>query len=99
MGDWRNDPDVVKTSGKSTTVHMPRRSIPLINDGEVEELQTPLRYATTPRSLRILANSRGTCGPVVTFGTGSGHESEPFILRHDRREHRLRWPTSCGEGV
>lgn len=54
LGLWKSDPEVEKVSAKAFTIRMPRRSVHLTNDGEVESFETPLRYTIQPAGLRAL---------------------------------------------
>ncbi|CFX31940.1 Diacylglycerol kinase catalytic region [Candidatus Filomicrobium marinum] len=62
LGLWKSDPEVEKISATEFTIRMPRRSVRLTNDGEVESFKAPLRYTIRPSSLRVLC-------PPPAYGT------------------------------
>jgi diacylglycerol kinase family enzyme len=54
LGRFRSDPDVIHFDAQAVVVESKRRMIKLSNDGEVETMETPLRYTIRPQALSVL---------------------------------------------
>ncbi len=54
LGDWRSDPDVEEFRAQRIVLSSHRPRVRVSNDGEIEELTTPLRYSIKPRVLQIM---------------------------------------------
>lgn len=70
-GKWRSDPKLDATTALKIDIHTRRLSLRVANDGEVEIVQTPLRYRTLPGALRVLAPAPGG----VASGAAPGGEA------------------------
>jgi diacylglycerol kinase family enzyme len=56
FGQWNDaDPEVEEVCAKRITLRSERPVVRVSNDGEIEELRTPLEYSIKPRALRIMA--------------------------------------------
>lgn len=55
LGKTKNDPEVDEFCTDSIVLRSRRSKVRVSNDGELEELATPLRYTIRPKSLRIVA--------------------------------------------
>ena len=54
LGNWQNDEALSIESIKDVTIETHRKLIKVMLDGEVETLQTPLRFAIRPRALSVI---------------------------------------------
>jgi diacylglycerol kinase family enzyme len=55
LGRWRGDPAVAELHVTGITISGTKRTMHVMNDGEVASLETPLRYSVRPRALLVLA--------------------------------------------
>lgn len=55
LGRWRTDPALIASVAHKLEIHTSKSSIRVSNDGEVEITETPLRYRSLPRALKVLA--------------------------------------------
>ncbi len=58
VGRWRDDPKVEQLNLKSATLDIADNKIEVTNDGEIEELSTPLYYKIHDRALLVLKPKR-----------------------------------------
>ncbi len=54
LGLWRRDPEIEEIRTGQLTLRPHRQRVRVTNDGEVEELSTPLRYRSRPGALAVL---------------------------------------------
>lgn len=55
LGYWRSDPKLDETVAHRVQIYMGRRKVRVANDGELEIYDTPLKYRSRPKALRVLA--------------------------------------------
>ena len=55
LGRWRSDPKLTATVARNIEIRTSKSQIRVSNDGEVELVETPLRYRSLPRALKVLA--------------------------------------------
>ncbi len=55
MGSWRQDEALDTFAVRSLTVQSRRRSLKMVNDGEVRRVDAPLQYRIRPAALKVLA--------------------------------------------
>ena len=58
LGRLGTSPLIVRERCRACTIDLDRPAVDVALDGEVEVLQTPLRYECAPRSLPVLVNDR-----------------------------------------
>lgn len=54
IGSWRNLPGLERQAVSDLTITAPRRSLRVMNDGEVSLIASPLIYRIRPRALRVI---------------------------------------------
>jgi diacylglycerol kinase family enzyme len=55
LGRWRSDPNLEETVAHTCEIGSRKTALRVSNDGEVEIIETPLRYRSLPKSLKVLA--------------------------------------------
>jgi diacylglycerol kinase family enzyme len=55
FGRWRNDPNLEASVAHKVQIHARKKALRVSSDGEVEIIETPLRYRTLPKVLKVLA--------------------------------------------
>ncbi len=65
LGRWRSDPNLEETIAHTCKISSSKTAVRVSNDGEVEFIETPLRYRSLPKSLKVLAPS----SPLPVEGT------------------------------
>lgn len=55
LGRWRPDPEIEEFCASSITLRSSREKVRASNDGEIEELETPLKYSIRPLALNVIA--------------------------------------------
>jgi len=55
FGKSGSDPEIEERRAKRIVLRSRRAHVQVSNDGEIEEMNTPLHYSITPRALRIMA--------------------------------------------
>lgn len=55
LGLWNRDPEVEEFCASRIVLRSHRSRVRVSNDGEIEEIETPLRYSITPRALKVVA--------------------------------------------
>ncbi len=55
LGRWDRAPDVEEFCASEIVLRSHRRKVRVSNDGEIEELETPLRYSISPHALKVIA--------------------------------------------
>ena len=55
LGLWRPDPEIVEFCADRIVLRSRREKVRASNDGEIEELMTPLKYSIRPLALNIIA--------------------------------------------
>lgn len=55
FGKSGSDPEIEELCAKRIVLRSRRARVQVSNDGEIEELTTPLQYSITPRALRVMA--------------------------------------------
>ncbi|HEX8416562.1 MAG TPA: diacylglycerol kinase family protein [Methylobacterium sp.] len=58
LGSWRHLPGVERRVVTELTIAARRRSLRVMNDGEVRLIASPLRYRIRPRALRVIGPTR-----------------------------------------
>lgn len=60
MGSWRHLPGLERHAVTDLTITAPRRSLRVMNDGEVSLMASPLTYRIRPRALRVIVPGEPT---------------------------------------
>lgn len=55
LGRWRSDPNLEASIAHTLEISTRKPALRVSSDGEVEIIETPLRYRTLPKALRVLA--------------------------------------------
>lgn len=55
LGRWKSDPDLEASIAHKLQISSRKAALRVSSDGEVEIIETPLRYRTLPQSLKVLA--------------------------------------------
>lgn len=55
LGTWQQDEELETLTATELMVHSRRRRLKMVNDGEVRQMEPPLRYRVRPKALTILA--------------------------------------------
>lgn len=55
LGRWRSDPNLEETIAHTCVISSRKPALRVSNDGEVEIIETPLRYRSLPGALKVLA--------------------------------------------
>jgi diacylglycerol kinase family enzyme len=58
LGRWSGDPALDRYTASQVTIQSRRRTMRVSNDGEIEELDTPLRYRIKPLAIKVLVPDR-----------------------------------------
>lgn len=64
LGSWRHLPGVERHVVTELTISAPRRSLRVMNDGEVRLVASPLRYRIRPRALTVIGPARTSPPPA-----------------------------------
>jgi len=55
MGRWKSDPNLEASTAHKLEISTRKSALRVSSDGEVEIIETPLRYRTLPKALKVLA--------------------------------------------
>ncbi len=70
LGDWRRLPEVERMPVSDLTIGSRRRTLRVMNDGEVLLIPTPLRYRIRRHALTVIAPRTEETGPRLGDGIG-----------------------------